>query len=342
MKLSRDPAVAVPLEAIVTVAEICFYSGIDEAQELPLIQDIIDSVSQFLDAPEGALGLSLAEQRLVLNLDFFPAYGEAIRLPYPPVRSIESIKYTNKDGRTVNWYSAAQGVLGRLTAAHHEVVAGYEFVGYASAASATGAVGQLEGMAAADIAGLYTATVKTTNLDSLSMVEQGKTYTRRTQEGRAPALVIIDGTPYEVSAAINTVYNEVIGFAGFTAGEAYKVQILFPNGAAWISEGPADLPAKAFKVRLYHTPTGYPYILPEKGQAWPSDYRRESPDVVEIKINTGGNIPKPVKIAARMMALDLLDNRHLNYYGRLASIIKNPSFDRLLCNYIMSGDGDLV
>lgn len=58
-----------------------------------ILKDLIAGVTANLDAPDGIIGRSLGEQTLRMTMNGFPRGKHSIRLRYPPVRGIVSIKY---------------------------------------------------------------------------------------------------------------------------------------------------------------------------------------------------------------------------------------------------------
>ena len=127
-------------------------------------------------------------------------------------------------------------VFASLNAASDTPVSGYTFTGYSSSLSAFGAVGTLRGRMSESLVGIYTATVRTTTDPRFAAIVQGRTYLARNAVGKVPRFVVVDGTPYAVSAPINNTFYEVLDFAGFVAGTDYRVQVVFVDGSTWIIE----------------------------------------------------------------------------------------------------------
>jgi uncharacterized phiE125 gp8 family phage protein len=68
----------------------------DGSDQDDIIDLLITAVRQQIDAPKGWLGLALGYQTLQLTLDKFPC-GD-IRMPFPPLRNVNSVKYDDADG----------------------------------------------------------------------------------------------------------------------------------------------------------------------------------------------------------------------------------------------------
>ena len=129
---------------------------------------------------------------------------------------------------------------------------GYTYTGYSAATGSLAEIGSIEGTQAKDIIGVYTATVKTTQIQALAQITQGKTYVAVDPAVGVPLYLIVDGVAYAVSDVINTRYYEVQDIADqFFVDEAvHDVQIVFTDGTAWITKSPvanggsADTPAQ--------------------------------------------------------------------------------------------------
>ena len=154
----------------------------------------------------------------------------------PPMQSAEDLVARERANKN---YGAGFGI---MTAAQRSPVAGYTYTGYSHADSNIAEVGRIIGDHFDIVGGIYTATVKTTNLQPLRFIEEGKTYFARTADDRgeaaspAPHWVIIDDTVYNVGRVINKLYYEVIGFDGFTNGQNYRIQVVFATGTHWITD----------------------------------------------------------------------------------------------------------
>jgi uncharacterized phiE125 gp8 family phage protein len=70
------------------------FNGAEDA----LIERIIRSSIDELSAPQGWLGRSLVTQELLLSLDFQPNY--ALRIPCPPIQSVDGAAYLDHEGAT--------------------------------------------------------------------------------------------------------------------------------------------------------------------------------------------------------------------------------------------------
>ena len=149
--------------------------------------------------------------------------------------------------------NAYNGVYGRMTAGQESPsFGGYTYTGYSSATGSLAQIGSIEGTQAKDIIGVYTATVKTTQIQALAQITQGKTYVAVDPAVGVPLYLIVDGVAYAVSDVINTRYYEVQDIADqFFVDEAvHDVQIIFTDGTAWITKSPvanggsADTPAQ--------------------------------------------------------------------------------------------------
>jgi uncharacterized phiE125 gp8 family phage protein len=68
------------------------FGGAEDA----LIERLIRSATDELSAPQGWLGRSLLTQGILLSLDFQPTY--ALRIPCPPVQSVDEARYLEQDG----------------------------------------------------------------------------------------------------------------------------------------------------------------------------------------------------------------------------------------------------
>lgn len=77
----------------VTVAETKSHLRIEIAADDADVAKKIAAAVSFLDPPNGILGRAMISQTLQLALNDFPP--SPFRLPYPPVQSIDSIKYYN-------------------------------------------------------------------------------------------------------------------------------------------------------------------------------------------------------------------------------------------------------
>lgn len=84
----------------------------DDAVEDEVIKGLIDGAVGLLDGYDGRLGRALVAQGWTLHLPAFPC-GRAIKLPLPPLISVQSLEYRAADG---SWLT--------LSTDAYEVVAG--------------------------------------------------------------------------------------------------------------------------------------------------------------------------------------------------------------------------
>ena len=99
-----------PAEKILTLAEAKQHLRVDLTDEDTLIQTYINAVDAHLDGPAGVLGRALVTQVWDWTLPAFPA--DELRLPLPPVQSVDSISYLDAGG-------AAQTVASWQTYSRH-------------------------------------------------------------------------------------------------------------------------------------------------------------------------------------------------------------------------------
>ncbi len=85
-----------PTETPVSVAELKSHLIVDHSSDDTLIGEYLKAAVAELDPPLGILGRAMVEQTLKLHLPVFN--GRTIKLPYPPLISVESVKYTDTDG----------------------------------------------------------------------------------------------------------------------------------------------------------------------------------------------------------------------------------------------------
>lgn len=84
-----------PDEYPVSVADLKKHMVIDHASDDDLIESYLQAAIAEIDPPHGILGRAMVEQTLTAYLTGF---SSIIRLPYPPLISVESVKYTDSDG----------------------------------------------------------------------------------------------------------------------------------------------------------------------------------------------------------------------------------------------------
>lgn len=86
-----------PADAVVTLAEVKTILGITDTASDDLLTAMIGAATSQLDAASsGWLGRALRPQTWELRMSRFPS--APIRLPYPPVTEVVSVKYDDADG----------------------------------------------------------------------------------------------------------------------------------------------------------------------------------------------------------------------------------------------------
>jgi uncharacterized phiE125 gp8 family phage protein len=93
LDLVRETA---PTATPVTVAQLREQAEIDSTHRDDHLQRCLDAATQHLDGYSGALGRALMVQTWVLYLEQFPA--GVIRLPMPPLITVDEITYTDANG----------------------------------------------------------------------------------------------------------------------------------------------------------------------------------------------------------------------------------------------------
>lgn len=88
--------ITVPAVEPLTLAEAKAHLRVDHTDEDSLIQTYISAATSYVDGENGFLGRALVTQTWELVLDEFPA--EEIKIPLPPLQSIDSIKYDDSAG----------------------------------------------------------------------------------------------------------------------------------------------------------------------------------------------------------------------------------------------------
>lgn len=83
---------------------------VDEPDEDDLIQDMIDAAVGMLDGYDGYLGRAIVQQSWRLQLPSFPS-GRTVRLPLPPLISVDSIVYVDAGGAEQTLPSEAYEVI---------------------------------------------------------------------------------------------------------------------------------------------------------------------------------------------------------------------------------------
>ena len=90
------------MEPVLSLEEARLHVRVDAEGSPPthpddtLIQDYVQAATNEIDGVEGWLGRALVTQSWRLRLDYFPAWE--IRLPLPPLQSVDAITYVDGDG----------------------------------------------------------------------------------------------------------------------------------------------------------------------------------------------------------------------------------------------------
>ena len=88
---------AAPSGAPITLAEAKAHCRVDHSDEDTLIASMITAAAQHLDGRRGYLGRCLMTQSWEYRVHAFPQCG-VIELPFPPLLSVESVKYIDDAG----------------------------------------------------------------------------------------------------------------------------------------------------------------------------------------------------------------------------------------------------
>lgn len=88
--------VAEPAEPVLSLEEVKQHLKVDSADDDALIETFIAAATGHIDGPDGWLGRAIGVQQLEAGLDGF-VYGP-IRLPYPPLIELVSIRYEDVAG----------------------------------------------------------------------------------------------------------------------------------------------------------------------------------------------------------------------------------------------------
>lgn len=88
---------AAPSGAPITLAEAKLQCKVDASDDDALITGLIAAVTQHLDGRHAYLGRCLMTQSWEYRVHAFPQCG-VIELPFPPLRSVESVKYADDAG----------------------------------------------------------------------------------------------------------------------------------------------------------------------------------------------------------------------------------------------------
>lgn len=81
---------------VVSLSDAKLHLRVDHDDEDTYIDGLIESAAAEIDSPRGWLGRSLLTKTLRLTLDSAPPH--TIYLPGPPIQSIESVKYRDRNG----------------------------------------------------------------------------------------------------------------------------------------------------------------------------------------------------------------------------------------------------
>lgn len=85
-------------EPVVTFAEAATRLRLGTAEQTD-VEAMIAAACAMFDGPTGWLGRALGEQTLELRCDaFHDCEGNPVRLPYPPIAALVSVKYLDSDG----------------------------------------------------------------------------------------------------------------------------------------------------------------------------------------------------------------------------------------------------
>ncbi len=90
--------VTAPPETPVTLAEAKEHVRQDAADDDAKITALLNAAVARIDGPGGILGRAIVEQQWDMKLDCFPEHGEAIKVPLPPLISIDQITYLDTTG----------------------------------------------------------------------------------------------------------------------------------------------------------------------------------------------------------------------------------------------------
>jgi uncharacterized phiE125 gp8 family phage protein len=85
-----------PLEYPVDLTELKDHMVIEHTTDDTLIEFHINSVVSYLDPPYGILGRAMVTQTLQYWIEKFPA-GKILKLPFPPLQSVTTVKYYDSD-----------------------------------------------------------------------------------------------------------------------------------------------------------------------------------------------------------------------------------------------------
>lgn len=98
LRLIEDPAP--DPEDVVSLELAKGHLDVDHSDDDVLIASHIRTAFEHLNGSEGILARALSPQAWALDLDAFPAAGDAVMLTLAPVISIDAVKYVDADGAT--------------------------------------------------------------------------------------------------------------------------------------------------------------------------------------------------------------------------------------------------
>lgn len=90
--------ITAPAETPITVAEAKAHLRVDVDDDNDIIEAMVDAATDYCDGPTGFLGRAIIDQTWELVLDAFPDDDEEIKIPLPPLISVESVKYDDSAG----------------------------------------------------------------------------------------------------------------------------------------------------------------------------------------------------------------------------------------------------
>ena len=88
--------ITAPTVQPLTLAEVKAHLRVDHSDEDDLIAAYIEAATSYADGEYGFLGRALVTQTWELVIDTFPTHE--IKIPLPPLQSVESVKYDDGDG----------------------------------------------------------------------------------------------------------------------------------------------------------------------------------------------------------------------------------------------------
>lgn len=98
MTMPRAYLITAPTVAVMSAAEVKAMIRVGSATADAVVDAMVGAVTDTIDAASfGWLGRALRPQTWELRLPWF-CHGEGIRLPYPPVSAVSSVKYDDASG----------------------------------------------------------------------------------------------------------------------------------------------------------------------------------------------------------------------------------------------------